>query len=204
MRRLLTLALIISLIPAAFGSLPAHAEKEMRAGHWHLDFTGTCKMTPANVHACQMLLGPATFAAMSVTGASISVHGVGVYVSDRSGHFSVRFTTWITERVPHAGPPTECDNTVVFLGQFTGACRETGTGHGHIARGVTGMPDFWEDDTAGTWSGKERARFVSTSSTDTFNPACAGTYNTQRFMKLFGIHPVPSGISARVVLIHTP
>jgi hypothetical protein len=202
--RLSRIVLLAAAWTAGLATQPAHADKEMLAGHWHLDFYGRCAMTAENVTACRYLLGPATFAAMDVPGAVIAVRGIGDYVSDRSGHFSVRFSTSISERVPHHGPAAACDNDTVFLGLVTGTCREVGTGHGHIARGITGMPDFWEDDSAGYWSGPPHARFASSSPTDAFNPACAGSYDTARFMWLFGIRHVPAGVVARVVLTHRP
>jgi hypothetical protein len=197
------LVLLLSVWPLLFTTQSARAEKDMLAGHWHLDFYGKCVVKPGNGQACRYLLGPASFAAMNVRGAIISVRGIGDYVSDRSGHFSVHFRTWIAERVPHYGAPARCDDATVFLGLYTGTCRETGSGRGHIATGITGMPDFWEDDTAGFWDGPAHTPFASTGATDTFNPACAGRYDTKRFLGLFGVRPVPSGITARVVLIHT-
>ena len=62
----------------------------------------------------------------------------------------------------------------------------TGSGHGHIAMGITGMPDFWQDDTHGSWNGTPGAHFAAGGPTDTFNPACPGTYDTARFLRLFG------------------
>jgi hypothetical protein len=197
------LGLVMLGVVLCSGAATARADRDSLAGHWRLDFYGRCTMSPANTRACGYLLGPAWFAAMRHPGAVIAVHGVGVYVSDAAGRFSVRFTTWITERVAHAGPPARCDNRTVFLTNFTGTCRETGAGHGHIARGITGMPDFWEDETAGTWNGPTHAPFATGGATDTFTPACAGRYDTRRFMRLFGVTTVPGGITARVVLVHT-
>ncbi|HEX6506351.1 MAG TPA: hypothetical protein VF221_01850 [Chloroflexota bacterium] len=204
MRRLPCIALVVSLWSITLTGRSVRAEQEMLAGHWHLDFYGRCVITAGNEKACRLLQGPASFAATSVPGATLTVRGIGEYISDRSGRFSVRFSTWITERVPHAGRPSRCDNAAVFLGVFTGTCREVGTGHGHIAAGMTGMPDFWEDDTTGSWSGPSHARFATSGATDTFNPACPGTYDTKRFLELFGVRPVPAGIEAHVTLVHRP
>lgn len=182
----------------------AHAEKEMLSGHWHLVFYGKCVINSQNGAACRALQGPATFAAMTVPGATLEVKGIGDYASNRAGHYTVRFSTWVTERVPGAGRPAHCDDTTVFSGTYTGTCREQGTGHGHIAKGITGMPDFWQDDTSGAWNGNPPARFATGGPTDTFNPTCPGTYDTKRFMRLFGYRTVPAGITARVVLTHKP
>lgn len=64
------------------------------------------------------------------------------------------------------------------------------------------MPDFWQDDTAGVWKGRPAVAFADSSPTDTLNPACPGTLDTRQFMALLGVHHVPSGITAKLVLTH--
>jgi hypothetical protein len=208
LRRFVLLMLLMFLMPLALPASRVGAQgvrdAEMLSGHWHLVFHGKCIMNSDNLRACRSLQGPATFAVMNVRGATLDVTGIGDYTSNRTGHYSVRFTTWISEHVPHAGASLHCDNTTVFLGTFTGTCREQGTGHGHIGMGITGMPDFWQDDAQGTWNGTPASRFATGGPTDTFNPACPGTYNAARFLRLFGFSAVPAGISARVVLTHRP
>lgn len=183
--------------------IPA-AGAESFAGHWHLLFHGTCVLNVANQQACRDLQGPAEFPVFNTVGASLSVLGVGDYISDAHGHYRVRFTTTIREIVPRGRAAVQCNNWLVFSSTFTGTCIERGTGHGHIARGRTGMPDFWQDDATGYWQGPHPARFSETTSTDTFNPACAGNFDTKRFMAFFGYHGVPRGITARVILTHRP
>ena len=199
-------ALITILATLALPASPVRAlharESEMLSGHWHLVFHAKCIMDTHNLQACRSLQGPATFAVMEVRGATLDVLGIGDYTSNRTGHYSVRFTTWISERVSGIGGPSHCDNAIVFLKTFTGTCREQGTGHGHIAMGITGMPDFWQDDTRGVWSGTPAARFAAVGATDTFNPACPGTYDAARLLRLFGIKTVPADIFAHVVLTH--
>ncbi len=208
MRQMLRWTLLAAFIPAlaiSWGST-GHvlAEKEMLAGHWHLVFYGKCVMAPVNLNACRSLQGPATFAVMNVPGATLEVKGIGDYVSDKTGKYSVTFRTWVTERAPRTGRPAHCDNSTVFFGVFTRTCLEIGTGHGHIAKGVTGMADFWQDDTAGYWAGNPPAHFVTGGPTDTFNPTCPEVYSAKKFLSLFGFKSVPAGITARVVLTHRP
>jgi hypothetical protein len=199
-------ALVAILITLAAPSIQVSAQDrgqgEMLSGHWHLVFYGKCIMDSHNLRACRELQGPATFAVMNVPGATLEVTGIGDYTSNRTGHYTVRFTTWIREQVPHIGMTSHCSNTTVFLQTFTGSCREQGSGHGHIAMGITGMPDFWQDDTHGTWNGTPGVPFAAGGPSDTFNPACPGTYDTARFLRLFGFTAVPRGITARVVLTH--
>jgi len=190
-------------LAALVGTLhPAHAEKEMLAGHWRLLFHATCVLNPRTVDACRTLQAPATFAVVGVMGASLTVNGIGDYQADARGRYTVHFTTTVIEHVPHGLAPAHCTNALVFDGIYSGACREEGWGHGHIAQGRTGMADFWQDDATGWWDGSPPARFAESSTVDTFNPACPGVYNTARFMKLFGYRTVPPGITARLVLTH--
>ena len=198
-------AILITLVGATTQvSAQDREPREMLSGHWHLVFYGKCVMDSHNLQACRSLQGPASFAVMNVSGATLEVTGIGDYTSNRTGHYSVRFTTSIVERVPHVGAASRCSNATVFLQTFTGMCRERGSGHGHIAMGITGMPDFWQDDTHGTWNGTPGAHFAAGGPSDTFNPACPGTYDTARFLRLFGFRAVPAGITARVILTHRP
>ncbi len=206
----LTLAIGIILATLAGAMHPAHAEREMLGGHWRLLFHATCVLTPRTIDACRTLQAPATFAVIGVVGASLTVNGIGDYQADSRGRYTVHFTTMVIEHVPQGSAPAHCSNALVFDGAYSGACREEGWGHGHIAQGRTGMPDFypvkgghtWQDDATGWWDGTPPARFAESSPVDTFNPACPGVYNTARFMKLFGYQTVPSGITARLVLTH--
>jgi hypothetical protein len=187
-------------------SLPAtviRAESENLAGHWHLYWYGRCSITVENQQACRDLQSPATFPAIGLPGAVLTVVGIGDYQADTRGHYAVKFTTTITERVAGLPAPRHCDDWLVFGREFNGTCREVGFGHGHIAPGRLRMPDFWQDDTTGSWNGHPGARFSVSGPTDTFNPACPGSYDTARFMKLFGYRTVPRGIVAHVVLTHT-
>jgi hypothetical protein len=201
-----TLAAILMMLAGPSIQVSAQNRElgEMLSGHWHLVFYGKCVMDSHNLQACRSLQGPASFAVTNVPGATLEVTGIGDYTSNRMGHYSVRFATSISERVPHVGAASRCSNATVFLQTFTGTCREQGSGHGHIAMGITGMPDFWQDDTHGTWNGTPGVHFAAGGPSDTFNPACPGTYNTARFLRLFGFRTVPSGITARVVLTHRP
>ncbi len=121
---------------------PAHAEKKMLAGHWRLLFHARCVLTPRTIDACRTLQAPATFAVMGVAGASLTVNGIRDYQADARGRYTVHFTTTVIEHVPHGSAPAHCSNALVFDGAYSGACREEGWGHGHIAQGRTGMPDF--------------------------------------------------------------
>jgi hypothetical protein len=202
-RALLAVSCILGLIAATISDpQPAAQAKESMAGHWHLVFYGKCVDSRSNLQACAALQGPAAFPIMGVPGTVLIVKGVGDYIADARGHYTVRFITDIIERAPHARPPRACSNVLVFGAIYNGTCQERGTGHGHIAPGRTGMPDFWQDDTAGVWSGSPPARFADATPTDTSNPACPGVYDTKRFMALFGFKTVPVGITAHVVLIH--
>lgn len=180
----------------------ASAESEQLAGHWHLYWYGKCSITQQNQQACRDLQSPATFSVVGIPGAVLTVIGVGDYEANARGHYTVQFTTTVIERVPGVPAPAHCDNWLVFDRAFNGTCREVGWGHGHIAPGRLRMPDFWQDDTTGWWNGHPGARFSTRGPTDTFNPACPGTYDTARFMGLFGYRTVPPGIVARVVLTH--
>jgi hypothetical protein len=180
------------------GTAPAGAEDF--SGHWHLIFYGRCANAPANWAACAALQGPARFAIFGRTGTVLTVRGVGDYISDRAGRYTVRFWTTVTEEVPGAHRPQQCTDALVFDGVFNGTCREHGGGRGHIAPGRTGMPDFWQDVTHGVWDGSPPAPFVTTVPTDTFNPACPGRLDTKHFLALFGIRRAPAGITASVVL----
>ncbi|MBV9279927.1 MAG: hypothetical protein JOZ41_07585 [Chloroflexi bacterium] len=198
------IVVITSLVVAALtesGRIPP-AQAESLAGHWHLTFYGRCVNSPQNLQACRALQSPAVFAAMGVAGTVLTVRGIGDYVTDARGRYTVRFVTAISERAPHAEAPGQCNNAAVFHAIFNGTCREEGSGHGHIARGGTGMLDFWQDDAMGWWDGPRPVRFAESTPTDTMNPACAGVLDTAGFMKLFGFERVPAGISARLVLTH--
>jgi hypothetical protein len=199
------LAMFVSAIAlSSTGRARVIAEKEMLSGHWHLVFYGKCVMSRANLAACRSLQGPATFAAMNVPGSTLEVKGIGDYVSDKTGKYSVTFKTWVTERVAGAAHPAQCNNTTVFFGAFTGTCLEIGTGYGHIAKGITGMSDFWQDETTGYWKGTPPAHFATGGPTDTFNPTCPEVYSAKKFLALFGFKSVPTGITAHIVLKHRP
>ncbi|MGH2441654.1 MAG: hypothetical protein ACRDFX_00625 [Chloroflexota bacterium] len=179
----------------------ARADKDTLAGRWHLSFYGKCVNTPRNLSACIALQQPATFPVMGKSVTVLVVRGTGTYISDARGRYTVRFVTSITERVPGITSRVHCSDPAVLYTEFSGTCTERGSGHGHVALGGTGMKDFWQDETAGRWSGTG-APFAETSPTDTFNPVCAGTLNTAKFLGLFGFKHVPAGITARLVLTH--
>ncbi len=193
---LFSMVLLVGLLTAR----TAHAESF--AGRWHLLSYTRCVNTPANEQACRTLQSPSIFAVMGVRGGTLTVRGDGQYVSNVAGQYRVRFVTTITESVPGGHRPAHCDNTTVFTTAFSGICREVGQGHGHISLGGTGMPDFWQDDTAGSWQGQAGGRFATSGPTDTFNPVCAGTLNARQYLALFGYRSVPRGISMRIVLTH--
>lgn len=193
---------ILLLIGAGFPRPQPVRAADMLAGHWHLMFYGKCTLTAANLQACHDLQSPGDFAVASVPGATLTVLGIGEYVSDARGHYRVHFTTMISATTPNAGRTSLCDNHTVFDTQFSGRCTEEGWGHGHIAKGGTGMLDFWEDDTTGFWHGNPTARFYESTTTDTLNPACEGTLTTNKLMRLLGYHSVPVGISARLTITH--
>lgn len=201
-RRLTIILCVLVLLPVSVRSARTVQAKEMLAGHWHLVFYGRCVLTAANLQACRDLQSPAEFPITSVPGATLIVIGVGQYIADARGHYTVHFTTTITERVPHGRQVRQCNNTVVFTTNFNGRCEEEGWGHGHIARGRTGMDDFWQDDAHGFWRHNPSAHFAESTTIDTLNPACAGTLNTTQFMALLGDKFVPSGITARLALTH--
>lgn len=196
---------LVALLTTVFASVTAFsrpAVAEDFSGHWHLVFYGRCANRPANRQACAALQGPARFAVFGNRGTVLTVRGVGDYVSDSAGRYTVTFWTTVTEEAHGAGRPVHCTDALVFDAVFNGTCREVGSGRGHIAPGRTGMPDFWQDETSGRWLGNPPISFVTTSPTDTFNPACPGHLNTGQFLAIFGIHRVPRGIFASVVLTH--
>jgi len=139
----LTLAIGIALVTLARAIHAAHAEREMLAGHWRLLFHATCVLTPRTIDACRTLQAPATFAVIGVAGAWLTVNGIGDYQADVRGRYTVHFTTTVIEHVPRGSAPAHCSNALVFDGAYSGTCREEGWGHGHIAQGRTGMPDFY-------------------------------------------------------------
>src|SRR5947209_2389567 len=196
MRTLAVVAFIVEIF--IVGASPARAEDF--SGHWHLVFYGRCVNSAVNRDACAALQGPARFAVFGHRGTVLTVRGVGDYTSDRAGRYTVRFWTTVTESVPGAGRPERCTDALVFDGAFSGTCRETGSGRGHIALGRTGMPDFWQDVTRGVWEGAPPIPFVTTDPTDTFNPACPGRLNVKQFLFLLGIHRVPAGITGSLLL----
>jgi hypothetical protein len=180
------LALACLVVVAAFFPLPTTlvraATSSPYAGHWHVTLYQSCVNTRRNRQVCTRLF-QTPFRAFGVNGTSLTVQGPADYTVDSSGHFTSHFREVVTESAPGHRPITTCKGLKVVPTLWTGSCIFTGSDSGHIARGATGLPDFWVDH--------------ATSKLDTEIPVVPATFDTAQLLALIHLRALP-GVTARM------
>jgi hypothetical protein len=170
------------------------------AGRYHLAFQLTCHNTPQNAHACAVA-DNAQYPVFGKKGTTFTDHTSVDAAVDSRGKATFTFNEIITESgVPHAGP--YCGVNIGTV-EFNGSCRITQTGgKGYVAKGATGLNDFFATESTVTFYGKTpKSQHVKlTKGADTLAPAVAGHWNTAQYLGLLGIKSVPSGISLTLVV----
>jgi hypothetical protein len=168
------------------------------AGHWHVTTYVRCVSTLYNNLACQKISGGA-FAAFAKKGVSLTIRSVNDYTVDARGRFQGHGSSVITEKAAHHGPLHDCDPGDIGDTLWTGSCYTAWRGTGHVARGRTGLPDFWLDSGVSSIHGlgPQRAHHLPFhASSDSGIPAVPGVYTTKRYLDFFKLTPV-SGLTIR-------
>ena len=169
------------------------------AGRYHVVFQLTCRNTPQNAHACATA-DNAQYPVFGKTGTFFTDNTLIDAVVDKQGKVTFKLNEVITEHgVPHAG--AYCGENIGTVA-FNGACRVTQTGgKGYIAKGATGMMDFFANESTITFYGRtaKSIHVKAPKGFDTLAPAAAGHWNTARYLALVGVKTVPSGITVSLV-----
>jgi hypothetical protein len=197
----------VFLVVLCFASLesPVSARASSSfAGRWHVSTVITCSNSKSYHYTCDQAAGE-DLAAFGTRGTVVTLRSTTNYVVGKTGKFSVHATDLIIEKAPHRGSPGSCDPNHISDDLWTGTCRITIAGHGHIARGKTGMSDFWYDRGTSTvrGGGPFRPHVIHFSrSSDSGIPAAPGVYRTARFLALLHLRPV-SGVTATRHITHS-
>jgi hypothetical protein len=196
----------LASIAAAFGILmlgsattrPTAAAST--AGRYHVVLLLTCRNTPQNAHACATADNQ-QYAVFGKTGTTFTDSSTVDAVVDSQGKVTFKLAEVVTEHgVPHAGP--YCGENVNAVA-FNGSCRITQTGgKGFIAKGATGMMDFFATESTISFFGHptQSIHAKAAKGIDTLAPAVVGHWNTARYLALLGVKPVPTGITAALTV----
>jgi hypothetical protein len=175
------------------------------AGHWHVTTSITCVSNGYNLDACQKISG-STFAVFSLQGATLKIRASSEYAVNARGKFTGHGSTVITEQARGHASLRGCNPSKLASTLWSGTCYTAWNGHGHVAPGKMGLPDFWLDHGITTIHGTSplppyQARFSTPS--DSRLPAVAGVYSTSHYFKILHLTPV-RGVSIRTTVVHSP
>ncbi|HEX6506337.1 MAG TPA: hypothetical protein VF221_01780, partial [Chloroflexota bacterium] len=157
-----------------------------------------------NIPACQAIAG-SSFAAFSMQDATLTIHASSAYTVDSGGRFKGYGSSTIAESAAHHGSIPDCNPEKMVRRLWTGTCYSAWQGRGYIARGKTGMPDFWLQRGTTTIHGTSPYaphRITFSQPSDGGIPAVAGTYTTSRYFAIYRLASV-RGVTVRTVVTHS-
>lgn len=197
--RLFVALAICAASSGALLSTPAMAANPHLAGHWRVMYYLRCsnagQYAPACATAAQIKLPVvdekhATFLAQRTLD----------IISDARGRFSFQSRIITIEQAP--GSIERCHSYEEETGTFTGICEMASHGKGHIARGKTGLLDFWMEQRTTIYRGHHSYQITRSTTLDTLTPATPGSWDTAHLVSMHGYPSAPPGFVFRISIMH--
>ena len=197
-----TSLLITVVLAGAF--MPRHVTPASAAGAvagtWTWSIHASCVVTKANKYAC-LQLSTMGMHAYDLKTTSLSYSATDHLVVDARGHFSERGSQIVTGHSSGGIKLKLCDPSLMETRLFRGTCRSSWTGHGHIQKGGTNLPDFFTDSGKLTWPTTRETFFETYGAIgDTLIPAVPGTYDTHRYLSLVAYEQYVPGITYTLIV----
>jgi len=190
---------VVAVSSGALYSTSATAATQSLAGHWRILYYVHCsdavRYGPACAMAAQVKLPVA-----DEKNATFVTQRVLDITSDARGRFSFQSRVTTTEQSP--GLAERCHSYLEQMGTLTDICEMVSHGKGHIARGMTGLPDFWMEQRTTVYRGHRNYQITRSNLLDTLTPATPGSWDTARLVNLHGYPVAPPGFKFRVSIQH--
>ncbi len=196
--RHLVIPTLVAVVMSACFSTAAVAAGPNLAGHWRVVYYLRCshalQYAPACAAAAQIKLPVvdeknATF----VTQRTLDIF------SDARGLFRFQSRVITLEQAP--GSNERCHSYEEEVGTFTGICEMASHGKGHIARGKTGLLDFWMEQRTTKYRGRRTYQITRSTVLDTLTPATPGSWDTAHMGSLHG-YAGPPNFVFRLSIVH--
>jgi hypothetical protein len=198
-RHVLVALTVIAALSGSLFSVPAIASSPNLAGHWRVTYYLRCahaaQYGPACAMAAQIKLPlPDEKNATFVTQRTLDI------ISDARGRFTFQSKVTTIEQVGRS--KEQCHSYLETTGTLAGICAMISRGKGHIARGKTGLPDFWMEQRTTVYRGQRTYQIKRSTTLDTLTPAIPGSWDTAYLMSLHGYPPPPPGFVFRLSIMH--
>lgn len=180
-------------------STPTLAAGPTLAGHWRVVYYLRCTRAQQYAAAC------ATAAQIKLPvadekGATFVTQRTLDITSDARGRFSFQSRIITLEQFP--GATERCHTYEEETGTLTGICEMTSHGKGHIARGKTGLLDFWMEQRTTLYRGHHSYHITRSTTLDTLTPATPGSWDTAHLVSMHGYPAPPPGFVFRINIEH--
>jgi hypothetical protein len=197
--RLLAALTIFAVSCGALLSTPTMAASSNLAGHWrvvyYLRCTNAVHYAPLCATAAQIKLPIADEKnAIFLTQRTLDV------ISDARGRFTFQSRVVTIEQA--LGSVERCHSYEEETGILTGICEMASKGKGHIAKGKTGLLDFWMEQRTTIYRGRHSSQITRSTTLDTLTPATPGSWDTAHLVSMHGYAAPPPGFVFRLSIMH--
>ncbi len=198
-RRLLVALTVVAVSCGALHTMSATAAPQSLAGHWRIMYYVRCSDAVHYAPACAMAAQVKLPVADERNATFVTQRTLDL-TSDAHGRFSFQSRVTTIEQAP--GSTERCHSYLEETGTLTGICEMLSHGKGHIARGQTGLLDFWMEQRTTVYHGHRDYQITRSSLLDTLTPATPGSWDTARLVNLHGYPVAPPGFDFRVSIQH--
>jgi hypothetical protein len=201
-RRLLVALTIVASASCALSSTSTTAATtQSLAGHWRIMYYLRCSNAVHYAAACAMAAQVKLPVADEKNATFVTQRTLDI-ISDARGRFTFQSRVTTIEQAP--GSNERCHSYMEETGTLPGICEMVSHGKGHIARGQTGLPDFWMEQRTTVYHGHRDYQITRSTVLDTLTPATPGSWDTARLVNLHGYPAAPPGFDFRVSIQHDP
>ncbi len=198
-RRLLVALTIFAVSSGALLSTPAMAASPNLAGHWRVMYYLRCSNAVQYAPACEAV-GQIKLPVVTDKRAVLVAQRSLDIVSDARGRFT--FQSRVVT-VQQASKGTQrCNTYREETGILTGICEMASKGKGHIAKGKTGLLDFWMEQRTTIYRGRHSSQITRSTTLDTLTPATPGSWDTAHLVSMHGYAAPPPGFVFRLSIMH--
>lgn len=198
-RRLLV---ALTILAASFGTLPAtptRAAELSLAGHWRVTYYLRCSNAMRYALACAMA-AQIKLPVVDEKNATFVTQRTLDITSDARGRFTFQSRVVTLEQAP--GSSERCHSYQEDIGTLNGICEMASRGKGHIARGKTGLADFWMEQRTTVYRGRRSYQITRSTTLDTLTPAIPGSWDTTHLVSMHGYSAAPPGFIFRLSIMH--
>jgi hypothetical protein len=198
--RLLLVALtIFAASSGILFSTPAAGAGPSLAGGWHVMYYLRCSNAVQYAPACEAV-GQIKLPVVTDKRAVLVAQRSLDIVSDARGRFT--FQSRVVTVQQASGGTQRCNTYQEETGTLTGICEMVSHGKGHIAKGKTGLLDFWMEQRTTVYRGHHTYQITRSSTLDTLTPATPGSWDTVHLVSLHGYPTAPPGFVFRLSVMH--